>query len=163
MSSEKEQLKDFESLVIKLKNEYAEKNGAVTCEFSTSEEMLVEKLGILNKHSLHNNELSAFWIMFPCNTCKGYHEDRPIHVLLQDGISFQNQADLSNIKVLHSKIEQQNHELEVIKTHCENHISMTPESVAELVELALKGHYSSPNCGKVPDSIIEASYLSDTK
>lgn len=41
MSSEKEQLKGFESLVIKLKNEYAEKNGAVTCEFSTQKRQVL--------------------------------------------------------------------------------------------------------------------------
>ncbi len=156
-------LKHFESLVKDLKQEYIEKEGSVTCEFSTNDKLLVEKLGILHDHSVNLDALRAFWIVFPCETCKSHNSDTPLHVMLQDGLSDQDFKTIGTIKSLHSQIKIQSEKLESLQTHCNNHISVAPDTLSEVVELAIKGHYSEEACGEMPNSIIELSMLTDSK
>jgi hypothetical protein len=69
-------LNDIESMT----NEYIEKDGLVTCDFSTSEEKLKELQPFLDQMNLKLAASSSMWKSGHCNICKNYDASAPIHV-----------------------------------------------------------------------------------
>jgi hypothetical protein len=69
----------FCDLVHSLSEEWNEKKGYVTCEFSTDKENLHEKMMFLFlKSQLLEHE--GIWRILPCDTCYGFHDDKFYHV-----------------------------------------------------------------------------------
>ena len=71
-------IEEFKALVNQLTNEYNERGGLITCEFSTDINFSIAKSKFLSKASKRVN--GSEWRMFECNTCKGHHHRKPIHV-----------------------------------------------------------------------------------
>lgn len=58
---------------------------SVNVEFSTSDEDIADKVDYLNKVQTDCGQ----WIMYRCDMCKGYHEDRPWHVECETSYNFE--------------------------------------------------------------------------
>ncbi|CAH9014798.1 conserved hypothetical protein [Vibrio phage 277E43-1] len=75
----------------------------VTLEFSTSSENFEEKVDYIMKKRVHR----GMWHIFKCDTCKGYHEDRPWHVQIVDSMSWDEQYEES------SKLRREHYQMEL--------------------------------------------------
>jgi hypothetical protein len=60
-------------------NEYIERKGFVTCEFSTSEEKLKELQPFLDQMNLKLAAVDAMWKSGHCNVCSSYSQLHTIH------------------------------------------------------------------------------------
>jgi len=75
-SSLEESHSEFCKLVKTLTEEWNEKDGSVTCEFSTGAEELHKKMAYIHLFE----PKKAYWRIMICDTCFEYHNDKPYHV-----------------------------------------------------------------------------------
>lgn len=132
-----EALEGFEQLVKDLRDEYIEHKGCLTAEFSTSSDNLVEKLDILLKNNVNGDGFGGHWVVFPCDTCKGYNEETPLHVILIDTKStkdYQNGAELFRAN---EKITELNKQINHKDMQLQRGIIVDPNDLARVVQIAL--------------------------
>lgn len=75
-------MEKFMEIVRNMTKEYKERDGCVTCEFSTSQENLGEKLKFLNEIN-YENTMCRWTIQF-CRTCESYNKETPFHVQIEE-------------------------------------------------------------------------------
>lgn len=82
-------------------DEYISKKGHVSCEFSSGMERLEELRPILTANTARLKEagFASRWIVYECPTCRGYHEDKPLHVSIE---SYQFAAE-NHVRHLHEE------------------------------------------------------------
>ncbi|MFS1429606.1 hypothetical protein LMH73_021400 [Vibrio splendidus] len=136
--TKEQDLEKFTKIVVELSEEFTEKKGSITAEFSTSPDHLLEKIGILSKHNINTDDLGGYWFMFPCDTCKGYDEDRPIHVMIIDTKASSDYIAGGNLR----RALKQNEALEKIIAEKDialaSGILVNPLDLKEVVNLALE-------------------------
>lgn len=71
-----DELERFKELVDKMTNEWLEKKGHVSCEFSTSAMQLDEK----HRYLYEKYKMGVSWTIGYCETCAGRHPNRQYHV-----------------------------------------------------------------------------------
>ncbi|MCY9865000.1 hypothetical protein OTK49_21010 [Vibrio coralliirubri] len=133
-----EHLKGFSEIVEQLRTEYIDYKGSLTAEFSTSPEYLLEKLDILQKNNINDNGFGGYWIVFPCETCKGYDDKAPLHVIIIDTKSDRDYKARANLYQANEKINSLTknimHKVELL----ENNILVNPNDLARVVSIALE-------------------------
>ena len=72
---------ELKELMLNYTDEWNNKNGQVTIEFSTTEENVKLFLQLAQEiKPKHNGE----WVCNYCETCKSYNENTPVHCLIED-------------------------------------------------------------------------------
>lgn len=71
---------DFKNAVTSMTREWVEKGGNVTCEFSTNQVFLAEKLKFLSENAPEGGR----WVLYYCPTCVKHHgPETPFHVEIE--------------------------------------------------------------------------------
>jgi hypothetical protein len=66
--------------------EYIESELRPTCEFSTSEKNMPEKINILFEADKRLEAVDSRWVAFRCDTCKEYDKNSPVHFIIMKRI-----------------------------------------------------------------------------
>ncbi|MEH0791147.1 hypothetical protein KW882_02440 [Vibrio parahaemolyticus] len=156
-----EDLERFEELVVSMRDEYIEKEGHVTVEFSTSPNHLLDKIDILSNHNVNTEEFAGYWFMFPCDTCKGYNEETPIHVMMIDikaSKDFRVGGDLYRAQ---QTIEALNQELSLYKEKLNSGLLVNPDDLLKVVSIALEHQKELPVSQKDNALLFLSNYVDD--
>lgn len=151
---------DFEKLIKESNKEFIEKKGFVTTEFSTSEEDILQKLKILADNMFELEEVAGVWSIFPCETCKGYHEDRPLHVMLIPARSLNDRKYSYELSVLQKKVVGIEEENSGMSRKIKDNIMMSKEDFKEVVDIAML-KYEHEIVNNIPESLLYFSEKAD--
>lgn len=84
----------FKKLVNTLEREFVTSKGYITCEFSIPIRLLKDKRTVKYlKNGYNRMQQLGRWEVFECNTCRGYHNNRPYHLHLIRNDSNQTHND----------------------------------------------------------------------
>jgi hypothetical protein len=153
-------LVDFEKLIKESNKEFIEKRGLVTAEFSTSEEDVLKKLKILADNMFELDDIAGVWSMFPCETCKGYHEDRPLHVILIPSRSLNDRKSSYELSMLQKKVNGIEEENSGMSKKIKENIVMSKEDFKEVVNIAML-KYEHDIVNNIPESLLYFSEKAD--
>jgi hypothetical protein len=78
-----ENLDGFVQMVNSLEKEFIEKNGYVTCEFSSGK-LKPEQVIILYESSERLKNSNSLWVSFFCETCESYNKNKPYHNMIKE-------------------------------------------------------------------------------
>lgn len=87
--SEKTKLEELFEMLEGMTKEYIQKDGAVTCEVSISEDKVIptlKKLNALTKELETHEKLllkGSHWNLYYCDTCLGHNVQHPYHVAIE--------------------------------------------------------------------------------
>ena len=76
--------KELRELVDQNFTAYTTEEGRPTCEFSSGEKNMTEKIKILFESDKRLEAFDSHWVVFRCDTCKGYNKKTPIHFMIAD-------------------------------------------------------------------------------
>ena len=153
-------LEKFEKLVKEMNQKFIEKDGSVTCEFATSTDNVLEKLKILADNMFERESVSGVWSRWPCETCKGYHEDRPLHVILIQGQSINDRKSKNKLFLMNSELQEVNAANESISKKIEDNVVISKQDFKEVVNIAME-KYKHEIIQNIPDSLIYFSEKAD--
>ena len=91
---------NFSNCIKAMEKEWLEKDGAISCEFSTAPEHLDIALLIDSSNRLATGKKSGRWTFSFCDTCEEHHKNRPIHVeIVSNQMQIWNDLDELNRKM----------------------------------------------------------------
>lgn len=75
----------FQEHVRSLSQEFVERGGDISAEFSTNSADLLFKIETLHQNAVNSEGIVADWVIYPCDTCRSHDKDCPLHVELLQG------------------------------------------------------------------------------